>query len=167
MRWNRTRYYGKYRGVVVENIDSEQIGRIVAMVPDVLGEKPSSWAMPCVPAAGTQSGVFIVPAIGSQVWVEFEKGDPGYPIWSGGFWGQVADVPASASGFAHPAGAKYRFANERRGCRHVERRGVLARHRRHRAKKRGRCHDRGQRYRHLHKQRQGRCHYAYWTGCRR
>ncbi|MGO8954717.1 MAG: phage baseplate assembly protein V [Rhodomicrobium sp.] len=97
MRWNRTRYYGKYRGVVVENIDSEQIGRIVAMVPDVLGEKPSSWAMPCVPAAGTQSGVFIVPAIGSQVWVEFEKGDPGYPIWSGGFWGQVADVPASAS----------------------------------------------------------------------
>jgi hypothetical protein len=91
-----TRYYGKYRGLVVENIDPEQIGRVLVQVPDVLGEIPSSWAMPCVPAAGIQSGVFIVPPIGSQVWVEFEQGDPDYPIWTGGFWGVVAEVPALA-----------------------------------------------------------------------
>jgi len=79
------RYYGKYRGLVIENIDPEQIGRVLLQVPDVLGEIPSSWAMPCVPAAGIQSGCFIVPPIGSQVWVEFEQGDPDYPIWTGGF----------------------------------------------------------------------------------
>lgn len=91
------RYYGKYRGLVIENIDPEQIGRVLVQVPDVLGEIPSSWAMPCVPAAGIQSGCFIVPPIGSQVWVEFEQGDPDYPIWTGGFWGLVADVPIFAT----------------------------------------------------------------------
>jgi len=91
------RFYGKYRGLVVENIDPEQIGRVLVQVPDVLGEIPSSWAMPCVPAAGIQAGCFIVPPIGSQVWVEFEQGDPDYPIWTGGFWGLVADVPIFAT----------------------------------------------------------------------
>jgi hypothetical protein len=94
---NPTRYYGKYRGTVIENIDPEQIGRILVMVPDVLGLTPSSWAMPCVPAAGIQSGVFVVPPIGSGVWIEFEQGNPDYPIWTGGFWGLVADVPVFAT----------------------------------------------------------------------
>ncbi len=94
---NLTRYYGKYRGTVIENIDPEQIGRVLVQVPDVLGETPSSWALPCVPAAGIQSGVFVVPPIGSQVWVEFEQGDPDYPIWTGGFWGLVAEVPMFAT----------------------------------------------------------------------
>lgn len=91
-----TRFYGKYRGTVIENIDPLQIGRVLVQVPDVLGETPSSWAMPCVPAAGIQSGTFVVPPITSQVWVEFEQGDPDYPIWTGGFWGTAADVPVLA-----------------------------------------------------------------------
>jgi hypothetical protein len=91
------RYYGKYRGMVINNIDPLQIGRIMAQVPDVLGEIPSSWAMPCVPAAGIQAGCFIVPPIGSQVWMEFEQGNPDYPIWTGGFWGLVAQVPVFAT----------------------------------------------------------------------
>jgi uncharacterized protein involved in type VI secretion and phage assembly len=91
------RYFGKYRGVVVENIDPEQIGRIIAQVPDVLGATASSWAIPCVPAAGTQAGCFIVPPIGSQIWMEFEAGNPDYPIWTGGFWGSIAEVPVLAS----------------------------------------------------------------------
>lgn len=91
------RFYGKYRGLVVENIDPEQIGRVLVQVPDVLGLIPSTWAMPCVPAAGIQSGCFVVPPIGSQVWVEFEQGDPDYPIWTGGFWGIVAEVPIFAT----------------------------------------------------------------------
>jgi hypothetical protein len=94
---NPRRFYGKYRGLVILNIDPEQIGRVIVQVPDVLGMIPSSWAMPCVPAAGIQSGCFVVPPIGSQVWVEFEQGDPDYPIWTGGFWGLVAQVPVLAT----------------------------------------------------------------------
>ncbi len=93
----KKRFYGKYRGSVLENIDPLQIGRLIAQVPDVLGELPSSWALPCAPAAGIQAGCFFVPPIGSQVWIEFEQGDPDYPIWTGGFWGLVADVPALAT----------------------------------------------------------------------
>jgi hypothetical protein len=91
-----TRYYGKYRGTVINNIDPQQRGRIMAQVPDVLGLTPSSWAMPCVPMAGKFQGTFMVPQIGAGVWIEFEQGDPDYPIWVGGFWGSAAEVPPQA-----------------------------------------------------------------------
>lgn len=89
-------YLGKYRGTVVNNIDPLQIGRVQVMVPAVLGVGVSSWAMPCVPIAGPQMGTYVVPLIGAGVWVEFEGGDPDYPIWTGGFWGSAAEVPALA-----------------------------------------------------------------------
>ena len=89
-------FFGKFRGTVVNNIDPLQIARIQALVPDVLGLLPSSWAMPCVPVAGPNMGVFTVPPIGAGVWIEFEKGDPEYPIWVGGYWGSVAETPTLA-----------------------------------------------------------------------
>ena len=49
---------------------------------------PTTWALPCVPFAGINAGFFAVPAIGSAVWIEFEQGDPDYPIWAGCFWGR-------------------------------------------------------------------------------
>jgi uncharacterized protein involved in type VI secretion and phage assembly len=52
--------------------------------------------MPCVPVAGKLSGVYVVPQIGAGVWIEFEQGDPDYPIWTGGFWGIAAEVPSLA-----------------------------------------------------------------------
>lgn len=91
------RFYGKYRGTVLNNIDPQQIARIIVQVPDVLGPTASSWAMPCLPMGGFQSGCFMVPPIGSQVWVEFEQGDPDYPIWVGGFWGSAENVPDAAT----------------------------------------------------------------------
>jgi uncharacterized protein involved in type VI secretion and phage assembly len=90
------KFYGKYRATVFNNIDPEQRGRIQAMVPDVSGLIPTSWALPCVPIAGKLSGVYVVPQIGSGVWIEFEQGDPDYPIWTGCFWGLAAEVPALA-----------------------------------------------------------------------
>lgn len=90
------RYYGIYRGTVVLNIDPMQMGRISVIVPDVGSVTPSTWAMPSVPIAGKQSGVFVMPQIGSGVWVQFEGGDPDYPVWTGGWWGDAAEVPALA-----------------------------------------------------------------------
>jgi uncharacterized protein involved in type VI secretion and phage assembly len=88
--------YGKYRGTVVNNIDPLQIGRIQVMVADLAGFVPGTWAMPCVPTAGINTGVFTVPMIGAGVWIEFERGDADYPVWVGGFWGTAAEVPALA-----------------------------------------------------------------------
>lgn len=90
------KFYGKYRGTVINNLDPMQIGRVQVIVPDVSHVVPTSWAMPCVPIAGKQSGTFMIPQIGAGVWVEFEQGDPDFPIWVGGFWGIAAEVPALA-----------------------------------------------------------------------
>ncbi|MGD2157014.1 MAG: phage baseplate assembly protein V [Anaerolineales bacterium] len=88
-----TDFFGKYRGSVVNNVDPQQMGRVQVSVPAVLGEGRMSWAMPCTPYAGSGVGFFAIPPIGANVWVEFEGGDPDYPIWSGCFWG-VGEVPA-------------------------------------------------------------------------
>lgn len=89
-------YFGKYRGTVVSNLDPQNRGRLLVSVPDVLGLAPSTWALPCVPLAGMQNGIFALPIIGAGVWVEFEQGDPDFPIWVGCFWGSGAEVPTMA-----------------------------------------------------------------------
>lgn len=98
-------YFGKYRGTVLNNIDPEQRGRLMLTVPDVLGAIPSSWAEPVVPLAGPTGppmGVYMVPPIGAGVWVEFEHGDPSYPIWAGCRWGGQSDIPSDAK-LSNPA----------------------------------------------------------------
>jgi Type VI secretion system/phage-baseplate injector OB domain len=89
-------YFGKYRGTVVNNVDPMQMGRIQALVPDVLGDLLSSWAMPALSVGGMQNGMFAVPIVGSGVWIEFEQGDSDYPIWTGCFFGSAAEVPPMA-----------------------------------------------------------------------
>jgi uncharacterized protein involved in type VI secretion and phage assembly len=73
-----------------------QIGRLMVQIPDVSNLIPSSWAMPCFPISGKQMGAYMIPQIGAGVWVEFEQGDPDYPIWSGCWYGSAAEVPALA-----------------------------------------------------------------------
>ena len=81
------KHYGKYRGEVFNNIDPQSRGRLQVFVPAIYGQNSLNWALPCVPYAGPQEGVFMIPPIGANVWVEFEAGDIGYPIWAGCFWG--------------------------------------------------------------------------------
>ncbi|MEM9904088.1 MAG: phage baseplate assembly protein V [Cyanobacteria bacterium P01_D01_bin.44] len=89
-------FFGKYRGKVTNNLDPMKLGRVQVEVPAVLGTGRTSWAMPCVPYAGMQVGFFAMPTTGTNVWVEFEGGDPDYPIWSGCFWG-MGELPVLAT----------------------------------------------------------------------
>jgi hypothetical protein len=82
------RFFGKYRGSVVNDADPLMRGRVQVSVPAVLGSGQLSWAEACVPYAGDQVGFFAVPPVGANVWVEFEGGDPDHPILAGCFWGQ-------------------------------------------------------------------------------
>jgi len=91
------RFYGKYRGQVVDNQDPDHLGRLQALVPEVLGDIVSGWAVPCAPYAGPQAGFFAVPSPGAGVWIEFEAGDTSRPIWVGGWWG-TAEVPMQPAG---------------------------------------------------------------------
>jgi len=90
------KYFGKYRGMVINNVDPMQMGRLLVQVTDVLGPFPSSWAMPSVPYTGKQMGMWCLPQMGTGAWVEVEQGDPDKPVWSGAWYGSVADVPALA-----------------------------------------------------------------------
>ena len=74
-----------------------QTGRIMAQVPAVSALLPTTWCMPCYPLAGTGSGASFVPQLKSGVWIEFEGGDPDYPIWTGCFYGLAAERPLDAA----------------------------------------------------------------------
>ena len=89
------RYFGKYRGVVLDNVDIDPeflgCGRVLVEVPQVPGSV-LNWAMPSVPYAGLEVGFWMIPPIGANVWVEFEGGNPNFPIWSGCFW-ELGEFP--------------------------------------------------------------------------
>ena len=84
------RFFGKYRGVVANNNDPDKLGRLLLTVPAVDGMR-TNWRCRARPMPGPASAC--CPPVGALVWVEFEGGDPNYPIWVGCFWRQAADVP--------------------------------------------------------------------------
>jgi hypothetical protein len=90
------KFYGIYRGTVVNNQDPLLMGRINAICENVASLTPTTFAMPCVPFTGKQMGSFVVPQVGAGVWIQFEGGDPDRPVWSGGYWHNPAEVPALA-----------------------------------------------------------------------
>ena len=86
-------HFGKFRGIVVDNLDPTSMAKLLVDVPQFPG-MVTAWAMPCTPYAGEGVGFFALPPIGANVWVEFENGDINYPVWAGCFWGNAEEVPA-------------------------------------------------------------------------
>ncbi|WP_052863729.1 phage baseplate assembly protein V [Streptomyces niger] len=93
---SNNRFLGKFRGRVASNDDPLRMGRITAHVPDVLGDEASTWAMPCFPFTGAQAGQYVIPSEGAGVWIEFEQGDPSFPVWTGCWYGSEAEMPVDA-----------------------------------------------------------------------
>lgn len=83
------RYYSVYRAQVTSNEDETGRGLIEVKVPNLFGDKPlPSKAEPRdFRGAGPSKGEFYPPEVGDWVYVEFEMGDPKFPIYSGGWYG--------------------------------------------------------------------------------
>lgn len=89
------RFFGLYRGIVIDNEDPELRGRVRIQVPAIghrtAGDVPLGlYSLPCsdglsVGASGKVHGTFITPEVGDQVWVMFEKGLPTNPVYLGGW----------------------------------------------------------------------------------
>lgn len=107
---NGPRYYGKYRATVLNNFDVMNQGKIQVQLGDRYGPFPSTWALPALQFAGKgMASIVALPAVGSMVWIEFEAGDPDFPIWTGGFWPDPAGFPVLALAGATPATPNIHF----------------------------------------------------------
>ncbi len=95
--WAQAPFWGKYRGTVTDVSDPLSLGRIKAEVPDVLGSGSSTgWALPAFPFAAPSHGLILIPEIGDHVWIEFEHGNPAFPVWTGAF--SETNLPALGLG---------------------------------------------------------------------
>lgn len=101
------KFYGKYRGKVLNNADPHGLGRVLVEINDVSTSMPSSWAMPCFPWGGAAGGVFSVPQPGAWVWIEFEQGNPDDPIWTGCFARSQLDIASDAQPSLSVIGAAF------------------------------------------------------------
>ncbi|MFI0848334.1 phage baseplate assembly protein V [Mesorhizobium sp. IMUNJ 23232] len=91
-----SRHFGKYPGVVKDNVDPLKSGRVEVEIPTVLGAQ-RVWALPCVPYVGKGGlGFHAIPDTGCNVWIEFIAGDRNHPIWTGCFWPENALDTADA-----------------------------------------------------------------------
>ncbi|MGH3974121.1 MAG: phage baseplate assembly protein V [Pseudonocardiaceae bacterium] len=101
-------FYGKYLGIVVDNDDPKGLARVRATIPEVFGEEPTGWCLPCSPYPGRGTGLAAVPPLDSLIFVEWPAGDTSrVPIWSGGAWPDgegVADAGPEAIVLRTPAG---------------------------------------------------------------
>lgn len=80
------RFYSAYRGVVIDDKDPDNLGRLKVVVPELALEE-LDWAFPKGVHGGINSGFkYLTPKVGSIVWVEFKNGDMLYPIWSYHGW---------------------------------------------------------------------------------
>jgi hypothetical protein len=70
------KYLGVYRATVISNVDPLQMSRTAVIVPEA-GIVSPVWALPCARAA-------VAPTVGAGVWVQFESGNLGFPIWTDG-----------------------------------------------------------------------------------
>ena len=80
------RFFGLYRGQVEANVDPMGRGRVQVSVPEVYGDGRLAWAEPCAGYAGDSVGGFALPPVGTAGWIQFERGDPDYPVLAGLLW---------------------------------------------------------------------------------
>lgn len=80
-------------GIVTNNQDPKQLGRVKIRFPWLPGEEDSFWAMIAVLMAGNERGTYFLPEVDDQVLVAFEHGDIRRPFVLGALWSKSAPPP--------------------------------------------------------------------------
>jgi len=88
------RIYGVAVGIVSNNKDPQNLGRVRMKFPWLSDDHESGWARMAMPMAGGGRGVYFLPEVNDEVLVAFEHGDVRFPYVIGSMWnGQ--DAPPS------------------------------------------------------------------------
>ena len=97
-------YPGIWPGIVENRIgdpDPREKGRLQIRVSQLHGEATAiekiastelPWARPCVPFAGKESGMLMLPEVGTAVWIMFVGGDSRLPVWLGCYYGVLDNL---------------------------------------------------------------------------
>ena len=89
--------YGVVTGIVTNNQDPDELGRVKVKIPRISGEDESNWARVVSFFAGKDRGAFFLPEVEDEVLVAFEYGDINMPYVIGTLWNGVDTPPETNS----------------------------------------------------------------------
>jgi uncharacterized protein involved in type VI secretion and phage assembly len=96
-RSNSGRWFGVVVGVVTNNQDPDNLGRVKVRFPWLSDSEESNWARIAAPMAGNDRGTYFLPEVDDEVLVAFEQGDPRFPYVLGALW-NGKDAPPATNG---------------------------------------------------------------------
>lgn len=84
-------------GIVTDNKDPENMGRVNVSFPWRGEEDQGYWARVATLMAGNDRGTFFMPEVGDEVLVAFDRGDISHPYVIGALWNGVDKPPESSA----------------------------------------------------------------------
>lgn len=105
--------HGVAVGLVTNNKDPEQLGRVKVTFPWRSGSDESYWARVVTFMAGKERGAFFLPEVGDEVLVAFDMGRLQHPFIIGSLWnGEDPPPETNAGGGNHIRKIKTRSGHE-------------------------------------------------------
>ena len=89
------RILGVVVGIVTNNQDPEDLGRVRVRFPWLSKTDESWWARIAAPMAGKERGAYFLPEVDDEVLVAFEHGDARFPYVLGALWSGTDKPPES------------------------------------------------------------------------
>lgn len=85
--------HGVYCGVVTDNKDPKNLGRLKVKIPVIDDQKEFDWARMTTPMGGSNRGALFIPEVGDEVLIAFVLGDIRAPIVIGSLWNDTDKPP--------------------------------------------------------------------------
>ena len=89
-----THFYGVTVGIVTNNQDPKNLGRVKVKYPWLSELEESHWARVLTPMAGMDRGIYFLPEVEDEVLLAFEQGDINFPYILGALWNGKDTPPA-------------------------------------------------------------------------
>ena len=88
---------GMVIGIVTNNMDPQEMGRVKVKYPWLSDNDESAWARVVAPMAGNGRGFLYLPEVDDEVLIGFEHGDIHRPFVLGAMWNGIDKLPLLAS----------------------------------------------------------------------
>lgn len=100
-------------GIVTDNKDPDDAGRVKVRFTGVTGDIESPWSRVVTLGAGAKRGIVFQPEVNDEVLVGFERGDTRRPVVIGGLFSKKHGLPAGAGEYLKDNKVNYRRITSR------------------------------------------------------